>query len=218
MQFTFNLQLISFCLVCTQVLGQDVRPEFPEDFPTTTIEAGTELPTTTGSSVELTSEPATASTEYLTTTTKVMTTPPETTTEPITTTTTKATTDTTTEAAEEPVPTTTELPEISSTPPVIPSWPPGGPYFYPTYAPATRPPHFTPTYHWLWDLYESEEVARCYLREQTERSRVRWGCGYSRSLPIISCYRCCYYGNSRFAGCTKLHSGVCHAQSSAWQI
>ncbi|KAL7735628.1 hypothetical protein ACLKA6_002517 [Drosophila palustris] len=93
------------------------------------------------------------------------------------------------------------------------------PLYYPTFAPPTGPPHFTPAYHWLWDLYEDSDEERCYLKDQVERTRYyRWNCGFTSSLPIISCYRCCYYGNSRFAGCSKLHSGRCNAQSSNWGI
>ncbi|XP_064542983.1 uncharacterized protein LOC135431670 [Drosophila montana] len=167
-----------------QVHGQDIEPEFPEDFPTTTTEAPTtttEAPTTT-----------TTTTTELPTTTPARTTTEADTEAPTTTTTIPSTTSSTTEDVEISLP---DLPTFA--PPELP--------------PSTRPPvapHYPNFFPWFWDVVQGM-LQRCYLTEQEERTHYRWTCGYSSWLPTTTCYRCCYYGDSGFAGCSKLHSGRC---------
>ncbi|KRG05207.1 mucin-2 [Drosophila mojavensis] len=192
---TLQFKLNSICLlwlliqvhVQVQVQAQDIPVEFPEDFPTTTVEAVTELAETT-----------TTATEPAPTTTDKPTMP---------TTTTEAPTEATTIPSTEPGPDTT-------TP------------TYPIYTPPTYVPHHPsrPTYvpqfpPWLWDSHESGGGLKCYLKEQAENKYVRWSCGLTSWKPITSCYRCCYYGYSGYAGCSKLNEGRCSSISySSWSI
>lgn len=145
-----------------QVLCQDISPELPEDFTTSTAAA-----------------------ETATTTTAVPATTATTTSEAAPTTSTAASTLTTAEAA----PTTT-YPPPAYTPPTYttpssylptrqPTLPPTTrPFYYPTYAPPSSPPvpAYTPSYHWLWDLDNSGQQS-CYLKDHVERSYYRWSCG-----------------------------------------
>lgn len=211
MNSTCDFKLRLFCCLwlclalCERGLCQDITPDFPEDFPTSTEPATT---TTT-------TEAATTREAIKTTTTQASTT-------------TTAATTTTTEAHTKP-PTTT--PSYWYLPPRQPTM---RPFYYPTYAPPSSPPvpAYTPAYHFPWDLDNSGEE-RCYLKNQVERSYFRWCCHCeyieqikaiyrlssniifpgSHSLPSVSCYRCCYYGYNRFAGCSKLHSGQCTPDS-----
>ncbi|EDW61332.1 integumentary mucin C.1 [Drosophila virilis] len=175
MQAKIKLQLLCllWLMMRSQVHGQDIEPEFPEDFPTTTNEAATI--TTTKATTELPS----MTTERTTT---------EADTEPSTT-----TTSTTTEDVQISLP---DLPTFA--PPKLP--------------PSTKPPvapHYPNFFPWFWDLVQGV-LQRCYLTEQEERTHYRWTCGYTSWLPTTTCYRCCYYGDSGFAGCSKLHSGRCN--------
>lgn len=167
MNSTRDFKLRFFCFLCLCLafsergLCQDITPELPEDFPTST-----EPTTTTAAATTTTTEEATTREAMITTTTQAATT-----------TTTEATT-TTTEASTQ-LPTTTPsnwyLPPRKPT--MRPFYYPYPPYDSPTYAPPSSPPvpAYTPAYHFLWDLDNSGEE-RCYLKNQVERSYFRWCC------------------------------------------
>lgn len=161
----FKLRFFCFLWLCLSFsergLCQDITPELPEDFPTST-----ESTTTTAAATTTTTEEATTREAIKTTTTQAATT-----------TTTEATT-TTTEASSE-LPTTT--PSNWYLPPRQPTnrpfYYPYPPYDSPTYAPPSSPPvpAYTSAYNFLWDLDNSGEE-RCYLKNQVERSYFRWCC------------------------------------------
>ncbi|XP_046866096.1 salivary glue protein Sgs-3 [Drosophila willistoni] len=191
------VKFVCLFLMFTMVeMGQDVRPEFPEDFPinstTTTTTTTTEAPTT-----RTTTRAITTTTEATTTTTTKSPTTKTTTVQSTTTTTRKSPIRTTTEATttttttrKSPTTTTTEQPTIIQDSTVaspvsneIPS------SYYPQ-----NPNPWTP----------------CYLKEYAQFAYRKHRCGgYSYGL-VLSCYRCCYHGPN---GCYKLYDGACQMPS-----
>ncbi|XP_030386857.1 integumentary mucin C.1-like [Scaptodrosophila lebanonensis] len=176
MKRSVGWSLFSLCLLLSQMQAQDVEPEFPEDFTTTT----TMRTTTLAEGAEVTTlepiatEPTTigSTTTTTTTTTQVETSTPENSSKP-----------------------TTPLPNTTDTPPQ---------YLPPLTTPS--PPDYGSTEPGLWDGQTQEH---CYLKEHYERRYWRFSCGVAGWHPAISCYRCCYYSSSSFAGCQKLHNGHC---------
>ncbi|SPP73849.1 olfactomedin-like protein 2B [Drosophila guanche] len=207
MQLSLTFPVISLWLLLVLTVGaQDIRPEYPEDFPrpTTeesilTTEEGTTEEPTASTPIEEASTPApaeeattSASTEEAMSagsaedaTTPAPTAKPATTTkEPITTTTTEA--PTTTKATAAP------------------------PSYIPPYAPPTN--EYRPTYTTRNPWILNEQAERCYLKEQKDYGNrngvcAPWVAGSWR--PSISCYRCCYFSRHNVAGCSKLHRGRC---------
>ncbi|XP_017027091.2 platelet glycoprotein Ib alpha chain [Drosophila kikkawai] len=227
MQSPARVPFVFLCFLVAGVMGQDVRPEFPEYFmppttqvPPTTI--STEDPTTIANeettiiaTEEATTMPTETPTEEPAT---IATTPAEvsiiSTTEPTTTSSTTEPTTTnppTTTASE--VPTTianeetTIIPTTSTTEPstTAPTTTTQSEPIYPTYLPpstTSRRPFYPNNNPWSWD----EPAERCYLKEQHEYVTNCWGFGWTSAF---TCYRCCYYPNSNFAGCSRLHRGRC---------
>ncbi|XP_034650163.1 threonine-rich protein [Drosophila subobscura] len=217
MRLTLKFPVISLWLLLVLTVGaQDIKPEYPEDFPRptteesmlTTEEGTTEEPTastpieeaTTSASAEDDTTPApaeeattSASTEEAASAVSAAdaTTPAPSTAKPATTTK-EPTTTTTTEA-----PTTTKA---TAAPPS----------YRPPYAPPTN--EYRPTYTTRnpWTL--NEQADRCYLKEQKDYGNrngacAPWVAGSWR--PSISCYRCCYFARHNVAGCSRLHRGRC---------
>ncbi|XP_023179667.2 mucin-2 [Drosophila hydei] len=135
-----------------------------------------------------------------------------------------AETTTTTAAATEPAPTTTTTTETTTTDATTAATtlPTNNMPAYPTYAPPTYVPHYpirptsAPQFPWLWNPNDSDSEMNCYLKEQVENKYVSWTCGFNSWRPTKSCYRCCYYSYSSYAGCTKLHEGRCN--NGNWAI
>ncbi|KAH8415796.1 hypothetical protein KR222_001147 [Zaprionus bogoriensis] len=197
MSYSSNLRFLCCLWLCLcaarSALGQDIRPEFPEDFTTTSAK-----PAATTTSIELPTTTARTTTEAGTTTTTEDERVP-----PTRTTTTTTTTTRTTELPTEP-PTVTP-------PSYLPT--PSTGYYYPPYNPPTRP--HVPVYDCPeYEDNSSEEL--CYLKNQLEYSYY-WIYGHS-SKQQISCYRCCVSGHNRFAGCSKLHTGYCTISSYVYLI
>ncbi|EDW01345.1 GH20504 [Drosophila grimshawi] len=165
MQSTFKLKYICLLwLTLLQVQAQDIVPNFPEDFDTTTIPTigttsgpATELPATTTTS-EPAVEPSTDTPSTTTTTTIATTTEAEATTElPLTTT---------------PATTTTEA--VASTTPRLPLYPTYPPGPIPT-RPPVLPPYSTTTSNSIsWDNSDESEEQLCYLHGKDDYRRLQW--------------------------------------------
>ncbi|XP_032590505.2 mucin-5AC [Drosophila grimshawi] len=200
MQSTFKLKYICLLwLTLLQVQAQDIVPNFPEDFDTTTIPTigttsgpATELPATTTTS-EPAVEPSTDAPSTTTTTTIATTTEAEATTElPLTTT---------------PATTTTEA--VASTTPRLPLYPTYPPGPIPT-RPPVLPPYSTTTSNSIsWDNSDESEEQLCYLHEEDDYRRLQWRHGIFGPMNLKICYRCCRYGYSGFAGCRRVKDGPC---------
>ncbi|XP_017125306.1 cell wall integrity and stress response component 3 [Drosophila elegans] len=175
----------------------------PTTEPSTTLITGPTTTSATEPTITSTTESTTTSTTESTTTS---TTEPTTTstTEPFTTSTTETLTTSTTDST---TTSTTKRTLPSSTQPTTPSTTQGDP-LYPTYRPIyTRPmtsrrPIYPTRNPWIWH----DPTEKCYLKNEYEYRMVCYGGGW-RTTAI--CYRCCYYENSGFAGCSKLHQGRC---------
>ncbi|XP_016979509.1 integumentary mucin C.1 isoform X2 [Drosophila rhopaloa] len=202
-----EILIVFLLIVVAGICAQDTKPEIPIDFPpddwyqtdsetespsALTTEPSTILPTEPSSSTA--TEPTTTSTTESTTTS---------TTEPTTTSTTDSTTTTTTESTtttstESTTSSTAENTTPSSTQPIpTPTFTP--PVMRPT---TSRRPTYSTKNPWMWN----DLVEKCYLKNEYEYRMVCYGEGW-RMTTI--CYRCCYYENSGFAGCSKLHQGRC---------
>ncbi|XP_022228171.2 flocculation protein FLO11 [Drosophila obscura] len=226
MQLTLTFPVISLWLLLVLLVvgarAQDIRPEFPEDFPrptteeaiTTTEEGTAEEPTTatpteepfTSASAEEATTPASA--EEATTSgsaeeamsagsAEEATTPapPE-----KTATTTKEPSTITTTTKEPITTTTTEAPKTTQATEAPPIYTP--PYAPPTIA---NRPTYTTRNPWILN----EQAERCYLRDQRDYGYRNGGCGPWGWRSTISCYRCCYFASHNVAGCSKLHRGRC---------
>ncbi|XP_017150458.1 threonine-rich protein [Drosophila miranda] len=225
LEFPVSLGLLLVLLAGAH--AQDIRPEFPVDFPRPTEEgttgvvteepttpsptgddttaAPTEEATSAGSPEEAATPASTenamsaGSTEEPTTTKNDQIT--TTTTEaPRTTTTSEAPKTTTTTEAPKTT-TTTEAPKTTTTTEAHP------PTYIPPYAPPTISNRPTSTTKNPWILNEPAE--RCYLRDQRDYGYRNGGCGPWGWRSTISCYRCCYFAHRNVAGCSKIHRGRC---------
>ncbi|XP_052838387.1 integumentary mucin C.1 [Drosophila gunungcola] len=164
---------------------------------TTSTSESTTTSTTEPSSTSRTEPSTTSTTESITTSTTEATT--TSTTETTTTSTTKPNTTSTTDST---TTSTTKRTLPSSTQPTTPSTTQRDP-LYPTYRPIyTRPTTYPTRNPWIWH----DPTEKCYLKNEYEYRMVCYGGGW-RTTAI--CYRCCFYENSGFAGCSKLHQGRC---------
>ncbi|XP_032590507.1 gibberellin-regulated protein 14-like [Drosophila grimshawi] len=198
MQSTFKLKFLCLLwLTLLQVQAQDIVPDFPEDFDTTTIPTigttsgpATELPATTTTS-EPAVEPTTDAPSTTTTTQIVTTTEAEATIElPLTTT---------------PATTTTEA--VASTTPRLPLYPTYPPGPIPTRSPVVPPYSTTTSKSISWDDSDESEEQLCYLRVKYKRRVVRFSGTFSPVFLKV-CYRCCL-GYGEFAGCNKVEYRSC---------
>ncbi|XP_002138732.1 cell wall protein SED1 [Drosophila pseudoobscura] len=215
---TFPVSLGLLLVLLAGAHAQDIRPEFPVDFPRPTEEGTTgvvteepttpsptgddttEAPTEEATSAGSPEEAATpASTENAMSAGSAEE-PTTTKNDQITTTTTEAPKTTTTTEA----PKTTTTTEASKTTTTTEAHPPT---YIPPYAPPTISNRPTSTTKNPWILNEPAE--RCYLRDQRDYGYRNGGCGPWGWRSTISCYRCCYFAHRNVAGCSKIHRGRC---------